>query len=387
MSIATDITERKKAEQALQESEERLRQIASSLREVIWLRDAQTRQVLYVNPAFETLTGRTIENVYQNRDMLIDICHPDDRESLIKALDQRLEGVPYYKEHRIIHLDGSVRWVSSRSFPVRNEDGKIYRWASIMEDITDRKQAEDEILRLNAELEQRVVERTAQLQAANKELEAFSYSVSHDLRTPLRSINGFSHAILEDYADQLDAEGKGYLQNVLSASLRMGQLIDDMLRLSRITRSELYRTTVDLSALAQGIADEFQASNPERRVEFIIPPELIVNADPNLMLIVLENLLGNAWKFTSKHLTARIELGMMQQEEHGVYFVRDDGDGFDMTYANKLFGAFQRLHSTTEFEGTGVGLTIVQRIIHRHGGQVWAEAAPEKGATFYFTLM
>jgi PAS domain S-box-containing protein len=386
MSITTDITERKKVELALQESEERLRQIASSLREVIWLRDTQTRQVLYVNPAFETLTGRTIENVYQNRDLLIDICHPDDKESLIKALDQRLEGVPYYKEHRIVHLDGSVRWVSSRSFPVRNEDGKIYRWASTMEDITDRKQAEDEILRLNAELEQRVVERTAQLQAANKELEAFSYSVSHDLRTPLRSINGFSHAILEDYADRLDAEGKGYLQNVLSASLRMGQLIDDMLSLSRITRSELYRTTVDLSNLARDIATKFQVSNPERRVEFIIPPELIVNADPNLMLIVLENLLGNAWKFTSKHLTARIELGMMQQEEHGVYFVRDDGDGFDMTYANKLFGAFQRLHSTTEFEGTGVGLTIVQRIIHRHGGQVWAEAAPGKGATFYFTL-
>jgi PAS domain S-box-containing protein len=386
MSIATDITERKKAEQALRESEERLRQITSSLREVIWLRDNQTRQVLYVNPAFELLTGQTCENFYENPDIMFNAIHPDDREEVKEALDQRIKGVPYEKEHRVVHLDGSTRWVSSRSFPVRNDAGEIYRWVSTMEDITLRKQAEEEILRLNTELEQRVVERTAQLQAANKELEAFSYSVSHDLRAPLRSINGFSHAILEDYAECLDDEGKGYLQNVLSGSLRMERLIDDMLRLSRITRSELYYTTVDLSALARDIAAELQKRDPERRAEFIIPPELTVNADLNLMRIALENLLGNAWKFTGKNPTARIELGMVQHEGKPAYFVRDDGAGFDMAYAGKLFGAFQRLHGMNEFEGTGVGLAIVQRVVHRHGGQVWAEAETGKGATFFFTL-
>ena len=385
MSIAADITERKKAEQALWESEERLRQIASSLREVIWLRDIQTRQVLYVNPAFEELTGRTCESLYENRDIMIDSIHPDDREQVIKALDQR-ERVPYDKEHRILRLDGSVRWVSSRSVPVRNEAGEVYRWASIMEDITARKQAEEEIQRLNAELEQRVLERTAQLETANKELEAFSYSVSHDLRAPLRAIDGFSLALLEDYAGQFDAQGKDYLRRVRAASQRMEQLIDDLLALARVTRSEMHPTLVDLSALTQAIIIELQARQPERQVEFIIAPGLVVTADQNLVHIMLENLLNNAWKFTSKHPTARIELGMTQRNGQPVYFVRVDGAGFDLANAAKLFGAFQRMHSSAEFEGTGIGLATVQRIIHRHGGRVWAESAIEQGATFYFTL-
>jgi len=223
---------------------------------------------------------------------------------------------------------------------------------------------------------------------ANKELESFSYSVSHDLRAPIRAINGFSRILLEEYSDQLDEEGKKHLRRVSEAGLRMGVLIDDILRLSRVTRSEIRRGLVDLSQLAQTVIGEFQNStlNQDRQVEVIIAPDLKVNADSNLMRIVLENLLGNAWKFTQKHPTARIELGVTDKDNQTTYFVRDDGAGFDMAYVNKLFGAFQRLHAAAEFEGTGIGLVTVQRIIQRHGGMVWAEGATEQGATFYFTL-
>jgi signal transduction histidine kinase len=224
------------------------------------------------------------------------------------------------------------------------------------------------------------------LEAVNKELGAFSYSVSHDLRAPLRSIDGFSQALLEDYADRLDGPGQQHLQRVRAASQRMGQLIDDMLRLSQLTRSEMSRTSVNMSSLAEAIATELQEGGPERQVEFLITPELVVNADARLMRIALENLLANAYKFTEKHPRARIELGVTRHESETVYFVRDDGAGFEMAYADKLFGAFQRLHTADEFPGTGVGLATVQRIIHRHGGRVWAEGAVGEGATFFFTL-
>ena len=230
-----------------------------------------------------------------------------------------------------------------------------------------------QLLKRERELEQHVVERTAQLEAANKELEAFSYSVSHDLRAPLRSIDGFSSALLEDYLNLIDERGKDYLQRLHSASQRMEKLIDSILNLSRVTRSEIRRTNVDLSAIAQTIATELQTNDPDRRVEFFIEPGLIVQADENLMRIVLDNLLSNAWKFTSKHPTAKIELRATMQSGQRCYFVRDDGVGFNMLYAGKLFGAFQRMHPSAEFQGTGIGLATIQRIIHRHGGRVWAK--------------
>jgi len=234
-------------------------------------------------------------------------------------------------------------------------------------------------------LEQRVNERTAQLQASNRELEAFAYSISHDLRAPLRSIDGFSQALAEDYGHLLENEAKEYLGRIRASSQRMGHLIDDMLKLSRITRSEMQFRMVDLAEMAREIRLELESSNPDREAHWLIPAELPVRADANLVRILLTNLISNAWKFTSSRKSAIIELGMQSEEGRNVYFVRDNGVGFDMQYAGKLFNAFQRLHSN-EFEGTGIGLAIVQRIVRRHGGEVWVEAAVDSGATFYFTL-
>lgn len=232
-----------------------------------------------------------------------------------------------------------------------------------------------------------VNERTAQLEVANKELEAFSYSVSHDLRAPLRHIDGFSKILLEDCAEQLDDMGKDYLNRVLAATQRMGHLIDDLLNLSRVTSTELRRQQVDISTMSRAICDSLQQSQPNRQMEVVIPDGLKAYGDGRLLQIVFENLLSNAWKYTSLHQTARIEVGIWWHPAgYPVYFVRDDGAGFDMAYANKLFGPFQRLHKTSKFPGTGIGLATVQRIIHRHGGSVWAESAVEQGATFYFTL-
>lgn len=236
------------------------------------------------------------------------------------------------------------------------------------------------------ELEEKVQERTAQLEAANKELEAFSYSVSHDLRTPLRGIDGFSQALLEDYGDKLDEKGKDFLKRVRTAAQRMAELIDNLLGLSQVTRGDLIREQVNLSALALSVAAELKQDDPERLVKFDIANDVLVEGDPRLLLIVIENLLGNAWKFTSKHSQARVEFGATNENGETVYYVRDDGAGFDMAHGGKLFGAFQRVHQTTEFPGTGIGLATVGRIVRRHGGRVWAEGEVEKGATFHFTL-
>ncbi len=234
--------------------------------------------------------------------------------------------------------------------------------------------------------EQRLHEKNLELEATNKELEAFSHSVSHDLRAPLRHIDGFSRILLENHGAQLDQQGKEYLERVCGATRRMSQLIDDMLHLSRVTRAEMRREETDLAAIALEIAAELGKNHPERSVEFEAAQGLTAQCDPRLSRIALENLLGNAWKFTGKCDRARVEFGMAERDGKPVYFVRDNGAGFDMAYVKKLFGAFQRLHSDDEFPGTGIGLATVQRIVHRHGGRIWAEAEIGKGAAFYFTL-
>lgn len=249
-----------------------------------------------------------------------------------------------------------------------------------------RRLAEQRLQRLNEELETRVARRTVQLEVANKELEAFAHSVSHDLRAPLRGIDGFSQVLLEDYADRLDDQGKDSLVRVRRGCQQMGRLIDGLLRLSRLTRVEMRHEMVDLSGLARTIAGQLQENDPHRPVELSIAPGLEVEGDAELLRVALENLLGNAWKFTGKQERARIEFGVTRVAGERAYFVRDDGSGFEMQYADKLFGPFQRLHAATEFSGTGIGLATVQRIIHRHGGRIWAEGAVEQGATFYFTL-
>ncbi|MBI5462051.1 MAG: PAS domain S-box protein [Gammaproteobacteria bacterium] len=270
--------------------------------------------------------------------------------------------------------DGAEFPIEISLSPIETVDGL---WiTSIIRDITERKQAE-ESLRSYA----------TQLEAANRELESFSYSVSHDLRAPLRGIDGFSQALLEDYAGQLDEAGRNYLERVRAGAQHMGHLIDDLLKLARVTRMDICPETVDLSALAQDVAAELQNQNRNHPFELEIAPGLRAQADPRLLRIALENLLSNACKFTGRREDARIAFGYLNDTEGTpAYFVRDNGVGFDMAYAGKLFGAFQRLHDAREFPGTGIGLATVQRVIHKHGGRIWAQAAPEQGATFYFTL-
>lgn len=285
---------------------------------------------------------------------------------------------------------GEERWFHSRltRFFAEGDEGAPAeaRVVYASEDVTTRRQAEEEIRALNATLEQRIEQRTALLEAANQELEAFAYSVSHDLRAPLRALDGFSAALLEDYGAEFDGQARHYLVRIKEASQRMGQLISDLLSLSRVTRAEFSRTPVNLSAIAAEIAADLQQSDPARQVEFNIQPGLLTVGDARLLRIALDNLLNNAYKFTAGREPGRIEFGAQNGEGEAVYYVRDNGVGFEMEYADKLFAPFQRLHALQEFSGTGIGLVTVKRIITRHGGQIWPDSAPDQGAVFYFTL-
>ncbi|PZU91512.1 MAG: hypothetical protein DCE90_19565 [Pseudanabaena sp.] len=370
-----DISDRKQAEAELQNLSDRLALAAKSSAMGIWDWDVVHNILTWDDRMYE-LYGITPNKFSSAYEAWSNSLHPDDRQAGELAIQQALTGEKdFAPEFRVLLPDGTIRFIQAYAIVQRNEQGEPLHMIGANFDISDRKQAEVTIQQT-----------AAQLEASNRELEAFAYSVSHDLRSPLRAIDGFSNALIEDYGDRFDDEAKDYFDRIRRNIRRMGTLIDDLLRLSRVSRSEMHYSTVNLSALVQEQLEELQAINPERQVKLAIAPNIVVSADRTLMQVVISNLVQNAWKFTSHHDSALIEFGVLQQEDRLTYFIRDDGAGFNMTFANMLFGVFQRLHNTNEFPGTGIGLATVQRAIHRHGGRVWAEGAVEQGSTIYFTV-
>lgn len=385
LQLETEVKERVETERALRSSELRHRALVTELTTVVWQADAKG-DFIANQPAWDGYTGQTPEE-HSGRGWL-NALHAEDRAELEQLWQQACEyNSPLSSEMRLWHADSQdYRHISLKAVPLKGVDGSTLEWIGIVDDIHERALYSEEISRLNSQLEQHVQERTAELESVNKELEAFSYSVSHDLRAPLRSIDGFSQALLEDYNDAMDDTGRDYLARVRAAAQRMGILIDDLLNLSRVSRAEIDRQPQDLSAMAADIVTGLRETDPQRNVEIQIAAGLEACGDGRLMHVVLDNLLNNAWKYTGKTSGARIEFGMRDYNGISSFFIQDNGAGFDMAYAARLFNAFQRLHDVRDYPGTGVGLATVQRIIRRHGGQIWAEAEVGKGATFYFTL-
>ena len=369
-----EIDRRQRAQAEAQQQATTLQLVLDSVGEGISVADA-SGSVLSLNRAGERMMGRRASSSGREAwPREFGVFHLDGKplaiedSTIMRALrGESTDDVEWLVKNE--SQEGLVISVSGR--PIRDPGGRITGAVSVFRDVSLRKRHEEAL--------QRAMEQTA---AANRELEAFSYSVAHDLRAPLRAIDGFSQALLEDYAGKLDQQGRDFLGRVRAAAQRMAALIDDLLALSRLSRSEMKLERVDLSKLGKEVAAELSRRDPKREVDVRVADGLTVRADPRLLRVALDNLLGNAWKFTSQRPSAHIELGA----HNGHFFVRDDGVGFDMAHAEKLFGAFQRLHAEREFEGTGIGLATVARIVHRHGGQVWAEGQPGKGATFFFTL-
>jgi PAS domain S-box-containing protein len=376
--------EHQQVKDALDISETSYRRLFETAQDGILILDADTGQIQDVNPFLIEMLGYSKEEFLGKKLWEVG-AFIDTEASKIAFKELQSKGYVRYEDLPLETSVGqhiNVEFISNVYFVKHTKVAQCN-----IRDITARKQTEAIIHKFNAELERRVKESTAQFTAANKELVAFSYSVSHDLRTPLRSIDGFSQALLEEYGNKLDDTGKTYLERIRKATQHMGRLIDDMLKLSRITQAEFKLEAVDLSKVVRAIAEAQKKENPDRSVDVIIQESIIVQGDPNLMQIVLENLLDNAWKFTGKEAHPRIEFGTTVRDGKTACFIRDNGAGFDMAYVDKLFGAFQRLHKTAEFPGTGIGLATVRRIINRHGGHIWAEGEVGKGATFYFTLL
>ena len=373
----TDISEQLKAQDELQ----RLTDALDLSQTMIWDQDGT---ILYASAGACRLYGTTQEEMVGKRShefLQTEFPYPLEQIERDLARDSRWAG-----ELKHVRRDGSEIWVASYWALEHGWHDSRPVVIEVNNDITELKGAENKIVQLNSQLENRVADRTAELRAANQELEAFAYSVSHDLRAPLRGIDGWSLALVEDYGEQLDSRAQQYLQRVRSETQRMGLLIDDLLELSRVSRQEMKRVPADLSALAHSVALRLMAENSTRKINFVIQSQLSGVVDGRLIDVVLTNLFSNAIKFTGTRPEAHIEFGQIEANGEGAFYVKDNGVGFDMAHADMLFGAFQRLHKSSEFAGTGIGLATVQRIVRRHGGRVWAEAQAEHGATFYFTL-
>ncbi|HEX9816259.1 MAG TPA: ATP-binding protein, partial [Candidatus Thermoplasmatota archaeon] len=381
-----ELSARQRAEQALQDlrtTEQGMQAILENTSALVFVKDLRGRYSLS-NLRFDQVHRLEPGAAIGKTDK--DLFSADVAKALAENDRQVAETDGPIEFEETLPVGDELRTFLSIKFPLRRSTGETYGVCGIATDITDRKRAEERLRQMNVELEDRVQSRTAQLENAVRELESFNYSVSHDLRTPLRTIRGFAHLLLRDAGKALDDESRGHLKYVYDATERMSEIIEDLLKLSRVNRAELRREQVDLTAMARTVIDRLRQSHPERNVTVDIEPQLRVVADRQLMRVVLENLLENAWKFTGRHANAKIEFGRTDVDGQRLFFVRDDGAGFDMTYAEKLFQPFTRLHHASEFDGTGIGLATVQRIIKRHGGRIRADAKPEQGATFYFIV-
>jgi PAS domain S-box-containing protein len=379
LSIATDITDRKIAEEALQERETRFQRILKVIPDMVSVHDPN------MNIVYSNWSG--FAAVPPEKQVLNTKCYKTYRDYNQICPDCQAVSVLDSKEafHAEVELSKGF-WIDLRVIPLLDNSGEVEYFIEWVRDVSDLKKIEKQLREFNVELEEKVRERTIQLEAVNKELESFAYSVSHDLRAPLRALDGFSANLQAKYDDQLDKQGRHYLNRIHKAALYMSDLIDDLLNLSRVTRTELKKQQVDLSKLAAETIAALLEAEPQRKARIKISPGLSAWGDAALLRVVMENLLGNAWKFSTKAKETRIEVGRNVIEGEEVFFIRDNGAGFDMIYADKLFKPFQRLHGVEEFPGTGVGLATVQRVINRHGGKIWAEGNVGKGATFYFTL-
>jgi PAS domain S-box-containing protein len=382
-SFMRDVTDRNKALADLRESQARLHALTTLAPAGIFRTDKDGRTI-YVNEHWKELTG-VVDRRLGNDDW-IKYMHGEDRERVLKHWQDRLTTRTVFRdEYRYQRPLGSLVWVYCVANPQYDQQAEFTGYIGTLTNITARKQAQAELESYRDHLEELVDARTAELRAAVREQESFSYSVSHDLRSPLRAIDGYCHMLLDDYSDVLDAEGRRCLQRVRAASQRMGHLIDAMLNLSRVSRRKMRFEPVDLSEIANDILRRLRNADPERDAQLKVAENLRVNGDSALLRVVLENLLSNAWKYSKKQAQTRIEVERIDGRGLG-FLVRDNGVGFDMRFADKLFKPFQRLHTFEEFEGTGIGLATVVRIIERHGGKVWAESEEGKGATFYFTV-
>jgi PAS domain S-box-containing protein len=382
----TDIDDLKRAQQDLVQSHERLAMALRVGQSGTFEWDIQNNINVW-SPQVEALYGverGMFGGTYQDWESFL---LPEDLETAKSGIQESLKSGEFKGEWRIRrHSDGEIRWLGARAKVLFDEAGRPTHMIGINTDITERKRAEEEVQKLNEQLEQRVAQRTAELEAANKELEAFTYSVSHDLRAPLRHVDGFSKLLVEQHQAELSPDAQEYVAIIRDSVLQMGILIDDLLNLARVGRKQLVMQVTGLNSLVEEVRTDLNRANPDRVIEWKVETLPFAECDPALIKQVFANLLSNAVKFTRPRKPAVIEVGAIRQDDHPVVFVRDNGVGFSMKYAPKLFGVFQRLHRAEDFEGTGVGLATVQRIIHKHGGLVWAEAELDKGATFYFTL-